>query len=192
MSFSIKEGRQIDRYPDSGYEGERAAEERRRKASEREFLRVARDGPLRQPEVIRLWLEADVMLAGFSLADVLTIVKRGRMPADARARYDALALGVARLREKGAKLTTIGEAIGKGPQTVSNLEARGLDLLEARERELIAAEGERIKKLHCPRHDEFHADCPACVRLAPDRAVQYRHQPWRVPLGTGLAAFRDE
>lgn len=59
------------------------------------------------------------------LDELVSTVKRGRLTAEERERYDALAVVVVQLRERGAHLEAIGDALGKGSTTVRNLEARG-------------------------------------------------------------------
>jgi hypothetical protein len=120
-SMSVREGRDIDRYGDRDLEAHRASEAR-------EKWTISGEPATRKPDVLRLWLEAEVARSGYTLEEALATVRRGRPSANERPRYDALALGVVYLRRRGAKLAAIGEAIGKGPQTVANLEARGREL----------------------------------------------------------------
>jgi hypothetical protein len=142
---------------------------------------------LRPPEsrsaaAIRLYLEADARAAGYMLDEQIATVRQGRPAHASRPMYDALALSVARLRARGARLEAIGEAIGKGAQTVANLAARGAPALNAqleeaeaekrherqrREEEARQAHGREPRELpSCRRHANFQGECPACLRAA--------------------------
>jgi hypothetical protein len=159
--WTIRRGKDLNDYNDR-QDFEMVKNDR---AGKREAKQVVEKFPptpaRRRPETLRLWLEQDLALSDYKLGDALATIKRGRLAADERPRRDALARGVVTLRDKGATLETIGEAIGRGPQTVANLEARGRDLLV------------QPKPEPCRRHSTFEPDCPACLRNAPGRAPKY-------------------
>jgi hypothetical protein len=162
--WTVKEGRDVARYYHDDLENDRVARAR-------EVWRTSGEHVSRRPDALRVWIENEVALAGYTLNAVIATVRRGRLPADDRPRYDALASSVMRLRDKGVTLDVIGEAIGKGRQSVANLEARGREIEETREREASAAREARRRP--CGRHSIFEPDCPACLRNAPEEAVEY-------------------
>lgn len=134
-----------------------------------------------RPAALRLWLEAEADLAGFTLADLLATVKPGRLAARDRMRYDLLADRVYRLRARGATLTQIGTAIERGASTVNNLETRGRAI--ERQRETASAEAEPAP---CKKHSSWRAECPACLRTAPERTPAER------PTGVLLGVSRED
>jgi hypothetical protein len=173
--MSVRERRDIVRYqghdynPDHNFdqsldfEQHRAAAEREHRITASDIRAYARELKTRHrrmmnSEALRLWLEAEITSAGFTFDDVLATVKRGRLSVAERPLYDALAAGVARLRQKGATLEAIGGVIGKGPETVARLGARGDELLNP-------PEPEQNHK-PCRRHEQFKLDCPACLKMA--------------------------
>jgi hypothetical protein len=159
--WTIRRGKDLNDYSDR-QDFEMVKQDR---AGEREAKQVVEQFPpipaLKRPEALRLWLEQDLALSDYTLENALATIKRGRPAADERPRRDALARGVVVLRDKGATLEIIGEAIGRGAQTVANLEARGRELLVPPEPE------------SCQRHSRFEPACPACLQNAPDRVAEY-------------------
>jgi hypothetical protein len=162
--WTLRRAKDLNYYSDR-QDFEMVKDDRRREREKKQLLAAFPPIPARRrPETLRVWLEADLALSGYTLEEALATIRRGRLSDADRPRRDALARGIALLREKGAKLEVIGEAIGRGAQTVANLEARGREML-------IPPEPETKP---CQRHSTFESDCPACLRNAPDRAVQYR------------------
>jgi hypothetical protein len=161
--YTVRRGKDLNDYSDRD-DFEMVKQDR---AGEREAKQMVEQFPpipaRKRSEALRLWLEQDLALSDYTLEDALATIKRGRLATDERPRRDALARGVVVLRDKGATLEIIGEAIGRGPQTVANLEARGRELLVPHEH----------GSEPCHRHSKFEPDCPACLRNAPDRAPQY-------------------
>jgi len=168
--FTIKDARDLGRYYFAGGDDAGRDLESERAAAEREGWVTSGVPASARANVIRIGLEAEVGASGFSLRECLATVKRGRSAKSAREQYDALALGVARLRRWTTR-AVIGEAIGRRRQTVANLERRGRVLLEKAEHETAAAAAARRKP--CRRHAEFEPDCPACLRNAPEEAIEY-------------------
>jgi hypothetical protein len=125
------------------------------------------------PEALRIWFEAYLASSEYTLDGALATITRGRLSTIDRPRYDALAVGVARLRQGGVTLEAIGRAVAKGARTVANLEARGCELLKADAED----EAERNEPNACRKHEKFQAECPACLRNAPDRVVRYGGHP---------------
>lgn len=130
---------------------------------------AAKESPGPRPEVLRLWLDAELGLSGFTLNAALATVKGGRPAHATRGMNDALSRAVASLRDRGITRAKIGLALGgKGDQTVANLEARGRalrgveEIVEEVVEELAASVP--LPKAPCHKHVEYIADCPACVR----------------------------
>jgi hypothetical protein len=160
--WTIRRRKDLNDYGDR-QDFEMVKDDRRWEREKKQFLAAFPPSPAqRRPETLRVWLEADLALSGYTLEETLGTIKRGRVAYKDRPLRDALAYGVVVLRDKGATLEIIGEAIGRGPQTVANLEVRGRELLQP------PAEPEA-----CQRHLKFEPDCPACLRSAPGRAPQY-------------------
>jgi hypothetical protein len=168
----VVEGRDIARSFDLDLEGERAEQERTRRAEERESLRAAAEAKARgrwrpRAQAIRLFLEGGVNLYGFTLEEALSAVRRGGPVTNAdRRRYDVLACEVYALRSRSRPwfaitLRDIGAVLGKGPQTISNLEARGRELSTPKPPPPPVA---------CRMHESFMQDCPACLRQNAERA----------------------
>jgi hypothetical protein len=161
--WTIRRGKDLNDYSDRD-DFEMVKNDRRWEHEKKQFLAAFPPTPAqRRPETLRAWLEADLALSGYTLEEALATIKRGRLSDADHPRRDALARGVALLRGKGATLEIIGEAIGRGAQTVANLETRGRALLVPPEPEAKP----------CQRHSTFEPDCPACLRNAPDRATEY-------------------
>jgi hypothetical protein len=163
--YTIRRGKDLNDYSDR-QDFEMVKQDRAWKREREKLLKtLPRWIPLqRRPEALRLWLEADLALSGHTLEGALATIKRGRLLDVGRPRRDALACGIALLRDRGVKLKSIGETIGRGPQTVANLEARGRELL------LPPVESEPEP---CQHHSTFEYDCPTCLRNAPERTPNY-------------------
>jgi hypothetical protein len=153
--WTIRRGKDLNDYSDR-QDFEMVKDDRNRECEKKQLLAAFPAIPAeRRPETLRVWLGADLVLSGYTLEEALATIKQGRISAVNRPCHDALARSVALLREKGATLEIIGEAIGRGPQTVANLEVRGRELLQP------PADPEP-----CRRHSKFEPDCPACLRNA--------------------------
>jgi hypothetical protein len=188
--MSVREGRDIARYHGRDEHGhpesfDTLGPRDPTEAEMHDYFRElkARRRRMLNPDALRLWLEADLSASGYTFEGTLATVKRGRLSAVERPRYNALALRVAQLRDRGARLEVIGQTIGKGARTVANLEARGRDLMKAQ-----AESAERAEPTPCQSHEKFEADCPTCLRNAPERAVPY--SGWVDPHGRPVGGFR--
>jgi hypothetical protein len=174
--MSVREGRDIARYIGRDEYGRAESldtlGDEPTEAETNAYLRElkARFRRMTNSEALRLWFEAELTPSECTLERALATVKRGRLSATDRPRYDALAVGVARLRRWGITLEAIGEAVGRGARTVANLETRGRQLLKV-------DETERSESNPCGKHEKFQAECPACLRNTPERAAQYGGHP---------------